>query len=88
MASTKSKPGGGMGGGINTVDNPFPVASGGIGGGQRIIAGGIVFFTLVLFADIPATSQLAVAFAYLILLSAALTVGPVAFSRVSNVVGG
>lgn len=55
---------------------------------QRIVAGGVVFFSLVLAADIPATSQLAVAFAYLILLSAALTVGPVAFARVSAMVGG
>lgn len=55
---------------------------------RRIFAGGIVFFTLVILADIPATSEVAVAFAYLILLSAALTVGPVAFARVSSAVGG
>lgn len=58
------------------------------GATQRVVAGGIVFFSLVTLADIPATSKLAVAFAYLILLSAALTVGPVAFGRVSALVGG
>jgi hypothetical protein len=55
---------------------------------QRIFAGGVVFFALVLIADIPQTASIAVAFAYLILLSAALTVGPVAFGRVSALVGG
>jgi hypothetical protein len=53
---------------------------------QRIVAGGIVFFSLVILSDVPTTSSIAVAFAYLILLSAALTVGPVAFGRVSNLV--
>lgn len=70
--------GGGGGGNVATVAGPF----------QRVIAGGIVFFALVMLADIPATSQIAVAFAYLILLSAALTVGPVAFARISTLVGG
>lgn len=75
MAATSSD-----GGGKASVTAPAPAI--------RIVAGGIVFFTLVLFADIPATSQIAVAFAYLILLSAALTVGPVAFARISSLVGG
>lgn len=76
-----------------------PIASGGGGGGsgasiaaagpmQRGIAFGIVFFSLVMLADIPATSEVAVAFAYLILLATALTVGPVAFGRISSLVGG
>lgn len=55
---------------------------------QRIAAGVVVFLSLTILADLPATSELAVAFAYLILLSAALTVGPVAFARVSSLVGG
>lgn len=64
------------------------VASGAMAGPlQRGVAFGIVFFSLVMLADIPATSEVAVAFAYLILLSAALTVGPVAFGRISNLVG-
>lgn len=54
---------------------------------QRIIAGGIVFFSLVILADYDQTASLAVAFAYLILLSAAMTVGPVAFGRLSELVG-
>lgn len=53
---------------------------------NRVIAGGVVFFTLIVASDIDATSELAVAFAYLILLSAAMTVGPVAFARVSDLV--
>lgn len=69
---------GGNGGGASIAAGPM----------QRVIAGGIVFFVLVMLADIPATSEVAVAFAYLILLSAALTVGPVAFGRISSLVGG
>jgi hypothetical protein len=54
---------------------------------QRIFAGGIVFLTLIIVADNPSTATIAVAFAYLILLSAAMTVGPVAFARISSLVG-
>lgn len=53
---------------------------------QRIVAGGIVFFALVTLADTDTFGSLAVAFAYLILLSAALAVGPVAFGRISKLV--
>lgn len=53
---------------------------------QRIIAGGIVFFALVTLADTDTFGSVAVAFSYLILLSAALTVGPVAFGRISKLV--
>lgn len=52
----------------------------------RIIAAGIVFFVLVVASDLDETSELAVAFAYVILLSAALTAGPVAFARISDLV--
>lgn len=55
---------------------------------QRVIAGGIVFFSLVLLADIEPLATLAVAFALLILIATAMTVGPVAFGRVSELVGG
>ena len=51
---------------------------------QRIAAFAFVGFVLFVGADIPQTAELAVAFAYLILLSAALTVGPSAFARVSD----
>jgi hypothetical protein len=54
---------------------------------ERIIAGGVVFLALIIVADYDATAPIAVAFAYLILLSAAMTVGPVAFGRVSAMVG-
>jgi hypothetical protein len=54
---------------------------------ERYAAGAIVFFSLIVIADIPSLSLIAVAFAYLILLSAAMTVGPVAFGRLSTLVG-
>lgn len=54
---------------------------------QRIFAGAVVFFVLVIAADIEQTSTLAVAFAYVILLSVFWTAGPVAFRRISNAVG-
>lgn len=52
-------------------------------GVQRLAAFSFVAFVLFVAADIPATSEIAVAFAYLILLSAAMTVGPAAFGRIS-----
>jgi hypothetical protein len=55
---------------------------------QRVAAFAFVAFVLFTAADIPATSELAVAFAYLILLSAAFAVGPDAFARISSLVGG
>lgn len=54
---------------------------------QRLIAGGVVFFSLVLLADIEPLATLAVAFALLILIATAMTVGPVAFGRISELVG-
>lgn len=53
---------------------------------QRIFAGGVVFLTLIIVADNPSTASIAVAFAYLILLASLMTVGPVAFARVSSLV--
>lgn len=53
---------------------------------QRIFAGGVVFLVLIVLADNESTESIAVAFAYLILLSALMTVGPVAFGRVSALV--
>lgn len=55
---------------------------------ERVIAGGVLFFSLILVADIDPLAEIAVAFAYLILLSATMTVGPVAFARISKMVGG
>lgn len=55
--------------------------------GPRIIGGTVVFLTLIIVADIEPLSQLAVAFAYLILFSAIWGVGPVAFARISSMVG-
>lgn len=54
---------------------------------QRLVAGGVVFFALVILADFDTTASIAVAFAYLILLSSLLTVGPVAMERISTLVG-
>lgn len=50
---------------------------------RRVAAFAFVGFVLFVGADIPQTAELAVAFAYLILLSAAMTVGPAAFGRIS-----
>lgn len=55
---------------------------------QRIFAGGVVFLALIIVADNPSTSAIAVAFAYLILLASLMTVGPVAFGRISSLVSG
>lgn len=55
---------------------------------ERIAAGGVVFFTLIVLADVPTTSALAVAFAYIILIGALMSIGPVAFGRVSRLVNG
>lgn len=60
----------------------------GSGGIRRAAAFGVVAFFLITAADIEPTAELAVAFSYLILLSAAMTVGPVAFARLSSLVGG
>lgn len=54
---------------------------------ERIFAGGVVFFGLVIAADIESISTVAVAFAYLILLSSLMAVGPIAFGRISSLVG-
>lgn len=53
---------------------------------QRIAAWGVVVFVLIVFAEFDATAELSVAFAYLILLSVLLTVGPVAFDNLSKMV--
>lgn len=55
---------------------------------ERIIAGGVVFLSLIILADNPSTEALGVAFAYVILLSTAMAVGPVAFGRISSLVNG
>lgn len=46
---------------------------------------GVTFFTLIVLADIQATENMAVGFAWLILLSIALTLGPSALSNLGNV---
>ena len=53
---------------------------------QRVVAFVFVGFILVTMADFPETAPLAVGFAYLILLSAAMTVGPVALSRINELI--
>lgn len=51
---------------------------------ERIAAWGVVIFALIVLAEFNATAELSVAFAYLILLSVLLTVGPVAFDNISK----
>lgn len=47
----------------------------------------VMFVTLIVFTDIEATSSLAVAFGWLILISIALAYGEDAFKNVSTVIG-
>jgi hypothetical protein len=54
---------------------------------QRFMAWGVVAFSLIVLAEVPSTSQLAVAFAYLILVSVLLTVGPSAFANIQAMFG-
>jgi hypothetical protein len=54
---------------------------------QRIAGGIVVAMFLVIASDFDATAQLAVAFAYLILISSLLVVGPAAFENLSRMVG-
>lgn len=70
--------GGGSGGG-GGENGSLPV--------QQIVAFGILGFALIVASDFPATGTIAVAFAYLILLGTLMAAGPVAFERLSNLVG-
>lgn len=54
---------------------------------ERIAAFVIVGLSLIVLADIDSMSTIAVAFAYLILLSVLMLAGPVAFGRLSALVG-
>lgn len=54
---------------------------------ERIAGGAFVFFVLIVAADFNATASIAVAFAYLILISSALVVGPAAFANLSSLFG-
>ena len=54
---------------------------------QRVVAFGIVGFVLIVASDFESTGPLATAFAGVILLSTVMLVGPVAFDRVTNLVG-
>ena len=54
---------------------------------ERVAAGIVVFLTLVILADNETTAPIAVSFAYIILLASAMSVGPVAFGRISSLVG-
>lgn len=54
---------------------------------ERIAAGIVVGLMLIIVADIEPLSPIAVAFAYLILLSVLMTAGPTAFKRISSLVG-
>lgn len=56
-------------------------------GGQRVAAFVIVGVSLVILADFETTASLAVAFAYLFLLSTLFLVGPVAAARLQQAIG-
>lgn len=56
--------------------------------GRQIAAGAFVALVLLTAADFEPTSSIAVAFAYLILLAALMTIGPVAFDRITTLVTG
>lgn len=56
--------------------------------GRAILAWGILTVTLVALADFNTTQELAVAFALLIFLTTALTLGPVALDHITTLVGG
>lgn len=53
---------------------------------ERIAGGAFVFFVLIVGADFDTTAPIAVAFAYLILISALLLKGPAAFANLSKIV--
>ena len=61
-------------------------ASGNVSGVQRVVGFAVVALVLFMAADFPTTSELAVAFAYLIMLSALIAAGPAAFGRISSLV--
>ena len=54
---------------------------------ERIAGFTIVFVVLITIADIPAMAPLAVAFAWVIFLSALMLVGPIAAERLSSLLG-
>lgn len=79
MATTS----GGSGGKANSAGTFVHVT-----GVQRVVGFAVVGFVLFVAADFPATSQLAVAFAYLIMVAALIAAGPAAFGRISSLVNG
>lgn len=56
-------------------------------GAQRIAAGIFVGFVLIVAADYNATAPIAVGFAYLILISTLMLVGPAAFENIQRMIG-
>lgn len=56
-------------------------------GGQRVAAFIVVGAMLIILADFETTGTLAVAFAYLFLLSTLYLVGPVALGRLQELIG-
>ena len=55
---------------------------------SQIVGFGVMSFMLIVASDIETTAPLAVAFSGIILLTATIAVGPVAFDRISKLVGG
>ena len=55
---------------------------------QSLFAWGVIAVTLSIFADIPSTSDLAVAFAYLVLLAVLFNSGAKVFDGITAALGG
>ncbi len=59
-----------------------------VSGPQRVAAFVVVTLSLLVAADLPQTAELAVAFAYLIMVGVLVAAGPTAFARISTLTGG
>lgn len=64
-----------------------PTDSGPVFTPQVVTGWAVLFIILIAMADIPASSELAVGFGWLILLSVALAFGPDAFDNISRLLG-
>lgn len=55
---------------------------------QALFGWGVIAITLAIFADIDTTADLAVAFAWLVLIAVLFNSGPKVFNSISSIVGG
>ena len=91
MAEPKG-PGTDIGGGSRRgVENPTVVGSSArvsLSVGRAVIGWGVLFVVLIGMADIPATAELAAAFAWLIFVSVMMLYGPTALGTLGGLLGG